>query len=457
LWKRQRRAGDSTAFLVIFFEEAEMPTLKFDERVIARELKPDPTGSKPVIYWDGGVGAKYPGLGVIVSPRGTRTWVVQAKLPIDDRAVRKKLARLEHLTLKEAWKQGQPEIGKILRDVHPRAEKRRQKAEAEAAKRAAKTVAQAVEEYIAASGLRASSVAQYRSYLAEGGKNRHVGHLRPWANRPLREITSDDVTRRYDAIIAEVRSRTHRGGKGITGLTAANLAMTVFSAAWGWASNGDATLPKCPTWVLAKRMEKRPARETLIEEHQLATFYEAAMRLPELKRDMVVYALFTGARLQECQGLLWSEVNFDKGVVTIGADRMKAGKQHSFPMTDVVRDILVRRRGLGDGKYVFVGVRGHSTALPFALRDIAKMSGVKVSPHDLRRSFVTIAESTEGLSVYQLKRLVAHAGGGGTDVTSGYIRMQEGRLAAGAQLVANRLKELCGFAALPDNVVAFGG
>ena len=66
---------------------------------------------------------------------------------------------------------------------------------------------------------------------------------------------------------------------------------------------------------------------------------------------------------------------------------------------------------------------------------------VHVGQHDLRRSFITVAESRE-ISVVALKMLVNHSVG--NDVTSGYIILSTARLREAAQTVADRLKELCG-------------
>ena len=72
---------------------------------------------------------------------------------------------------------------------------------------------------------------------------------------------------------------------------------------------------------------------------------------------------------------------------------------------------------------------------------IADASDVVVSPHDLRRTFITIAESCD-LSPFALKALVNHSIGRG--VTEGYIQMSAERLREPVQRVANKIKDLCG-------------
>ena len=84
---------------------------------------------------------------------------------------------------------------------------------------------------------------------------------------------------------------------------------------------------------------------------------------------------------------------------------------------------------------------GHIEEPKFALAQVAAACGVHVGQHDLRRSFITVAESSE-ISVVALKMLVNHSVG--NDVTSGYIILSTARLREAAQTVADRLKELCG-------------
>ena len=74
---------------------------------------------------------------------------------------------------------------------------------------------------------------------------------------------------------------------------------------------------------------------------------------------------------------------------------------------------------------------------------MTEATGIEFSLHDLRRTFVTIAESTD-ISVHALKALVNHSLGGG--VTESYIKMTPERLREPVQKVTDKMKELCGIA-----------
>jgi integrase len=148
-------------------------------------------------------------------------------------------------------------------------------------------------------------------------------------------------------------------------------------------------------------------------------------------------------------------VDFAERAIRLPARRTKAGRRLDLPMTTIVRDVLIARRALGnDGGWCFAADSrsGHVEEPRSAFEEIAKTTGIAVSPHDLRRTFCTIAESTD-ISPLALKALVNHSIG--ADVTSGYIQMTCERLRGPAQRVCDRLAELCAIEP-PEGVARIG-
>jgi integrase len=146
----------------------------------------------------------------------------------------------------------------------------------------------------------------------------------------------------------------------------------------------------------------------------------------------------------EAATLRWDQhIDFGHRVIRLSATETKARRKLDLPMTDFVFKLLKARRKIGnDGGWVFPAdsKAGHIVEPKFPLREVQEISGIEVSAHDLRRTFITVAESTN-ISPLALKALVNHGLGG--DVTAGYIQMTPERLREPAQLVANRLKSLC--------------
>jgi integrase len=89
--------------------------------------------------------------------------------------------------------------------------------------------------------------------------------------------------------------------------------------------------------------------------------------------------------------------------------------------------MLLARKLQSDSPFVFsgTGAKGYLVEPKRQLAKIIEQTGMQFSMHDLRRSFVTIAESLD-IAVYAVKTLVNHKEG--NDVTSGYIQMNTERL-----------------------------
>ena len=214
---------------------------------------------------------------------------------------------------------------------------------------------------------------------------------------------------------------------------------------YNFAAERDPSLPPNPVRRLKRQWFHVPRREGLVRAQDLAKFYAAVTALPNpVARDYLLLLLFTGLRRGEAASLTWDDVDLTSRIIRLPATRTKSGRKLDLPMTTIVYDMLVARRKIGDAGWVFPSnSRGGAIAEPkFPLSQVALASGVRVSAHDLRRTYITVAESAD-ISPLALKALVNHSLGG-NDVTSGYIMMTAERLRAPAQKVADRIKQLCG-------------
>jgi len=132
---------------------------------------------------------------------------------------------------------------------------------------------------------------------------------------------------------------------------------------------------------------------------------------------------------------------------------MKGKRALDLPMSDVVHELLGTRRAIGrEGPFVFPGYgkSGHCESFQYALSQMGKATGIELSPHDLRRTYASLAATCE-IPPIALKMLIAHSTG--TDVTAGYTILSQEQLRQAAQRVADRMKQLCGIGAPPgDNV-----
>jgi integrase len=296
------------------------------------------------------------------------------------------------------------------------------------------TLQEALTQYLAANKtLSVSSRDNYRMYVEK--------HLAPWRATQLKTITSEMVEARHRRIQQVVAAAGHSNGHA-----AANQALVTLRIIWNFAAE-ISPLPPNPVRRLRKQWFPVARRTGMVKADDMPAFYDAVNDLPNaVHRDFLLLVLFTGMRKDETASLRWDDIDFKGKVIRVRAPRTKTGTKLDLPMSDFVHALLVARRAIGREEFIFAAnsKAGYLMEPKNSLAAIAKATGIDIGVHDLRRTFLTVAESCD-ISPLALKALVNHSIGGG--VTEGYIQMTVERLRAPAQKVADRLKELCGIGA----------
>lgn len=98
------------------------------------------------------------------------------------------------------------------------------------------------------------------------------------------------------------------------------------------------------------------------------------------------FAILCAARSGEVRGMRWNEVDFDNGVWTCPAERMKAGKAHRVPMSDAALDLLRRLPNIDDNELCFPAPRGGMLS-DMTLTAVLRRMQVNAVPHGFRSTF----------------------------------------------------------------------
>jgi integrase len=126
--------------------------------------------------------------------------------------------------------------------------------------------------------------------------------------------------------------------------------------------------------------------------------------------------LLTGCRANEIAGLQWSEIDFDKGLILLPAERVKNARAHLVPMAPTVVDVLQAQPRTDDG--LVFGYEGR----PFSSwthgknrleARITEMTGGALpnwTPHDLRRTCATRMADI-GVLPHVVEAVLNHASG----------------------------------------------
>lgn len=138
-----------------------------------------------------------------------------------------------------------------------------------------------------------------------------------------------------------------------------------------------------------------PKPSKLARGHHAAMAYEDVSAFVSQLRERgataalaLEFCLLTAARSGEVLGARWSEIDLDKKIWTLPANRMKAGREHRVPLSARAASILKRLSNLRAGDFVFPGqARGKplsNMAMEMMLRRM-KIEGATV--HGFRSSF----------------------------------------------------------------------
>jgi integrase len=433
-----------------------MPRIKLTVKSVAALTAPT-RSRKTEIYWDEGKGSVR-GFGVQCSgSTSTKNFIAQRD--INGRSKRVVIAGVNEITLEAARNKAADLQNQMRQGIDPKS------------RASYSTLRETLEEFrtARASRLKARSDASYAELVTK--------HLADWLDLPLTTISREMVEKKHSQIAADIAARERakaresakryreRAAKAESwpeaarryreladraesreppsGHATANATMRALRALFNFAIDRNPELTN-PVKLKHQWFDVAP-REGLVKSDDMERFYKGIIDLENpVARDYLLLILFTGLRRREAAALRWSDIDLKAGIIRIPAANTKANRKLDLPMVDVVRDMLIARRSLGDGEFVFLAnsSSGHIEEPRFALEEVAAKSGVRVSVHDLRRTFLTIAESCD-ISPLALKALVNHSLGNG-DVTSGYIIMNAERLRAPAKRVASKLMELCG-------------
>lgn len=386
------------------------------------------------------------GLGVRVTSAGGRAWVFERRL--HGKTVRRTLGPANGrgaISRRAAVDLMHTTSGELQGGRDRMIERREQRtAERTDAEEAALTLAAALRAYVAGKRrakdklpLKERTVVDYlamiegpRSWPADmmrkdgqphrlAGKPIAAGELFALAAKPLAEIDATDIRAVYDAAAKRSQRR-------------ATYAMQVLRAVLNWhgysarieANPLDRSTAGKDRIVLGKTA----GAPNPIPPERLAAWWRAAAAREDEAADLYKLMLLTGARGGELKTALVSDADRAGGRLVLRDTKNRT--DHVVYLSKQAAAIIERRTA-----------RKKPTANVFEIADggrtldaINAAAGVRITPHDLRSTFASVAE--ELVSAYTLKKLLNHALTG--DVTGGhYIGKSETQLRTAWQTVAD--------------------
>ena len=383
-----------------------------------------PNGNQPEYYRD----TQLTGFGLRVTPAGVKSFIVETR--IKGKVRRKTLGRYGPLTVEQARKAAQTFLGEVASGSDPIAE-------AGVDRNRRITLGEVFQAYLAVrKDLKPSTVHEYQRHMRESFPD--------WVDKPLADLTKDRIVNRYHQLGTRSPAR-------------ANNAMRVLRALFNFArgqyedADGHALFPENPVDRISHmrgwyRVERR---RTLITRSQLPAWFEAVWALKaetaepysETVADLLLLLLLTGLRRSEGMGLKWDAVDLTHKTLMVSDTKNR--EPLTLPLSEFLWELLAKRAKDATSPFVFPGqgAKGHLVEPRPQIRKVTERSGVDFKLHDLRRTFVTVAESVD-IPYYALKQLVNHKVAG--DVTAGYVVTNVERLRDPMQRINDALLDFCG-------------
>jgi integrase len=357
--------------------------MKFTKQSVA-ELKLPPDKIDHIVFDD-----DTPGFGVRLRKTGSRIFIAQMR--IGGRTRRISIGEVGRIELETARVFAKQFFAQSVLGTDPIA------ARAEAKAKAAVTVGPTIELYLAAkeTSLRPVSYKQAVRCL-----RRYFAGLHP--------LPVSSVTRRDVAVAVTEIARDH-------GKVTAARARSHLSAFFSWCLREGIGGESNPVANTNDPAPDEEPRDRVLAPDEIKAIWRS---LPDTDFGRVVQLLFlTGCRRAEIGSLSWSEINFEKALLTIPASRMKGGQLHRLPLVPEAIEILQSVAPRPGNKFVFGGARNGFTNFQYSmteLRNALAVTGLvteRWTLHDVRRS-VKSELSELLIEPWISERILAHVRGG---------------------------------------------
>lgn len=149
-----------------------------------------------------------------------------------------------------------------------------------------------------------------------------------------------------------------------------------------------------------------------------------------ITRNATRLLMLTGLRTIELRASEWVDIDFDKGVWNIPAERMKMRRPHLVPLSSQFRELLEEIRQLtGRGKYVFPGRNDAGKPMSEAsINQVIKRIGYdgKATGHGFRHTMSTILHE-QGYNTAWIETQLAHVDKNSIRGTYNHAQYLDGR------------------------------
>jgi len=160
-----------------------------------------------------------------------------------------------------------------------------------------------------------------------------------------------------------------------------------------WAKAGGYVSGENPVAGVQKGLPKQDgtkSHHSAMPIDELSKFIRELHSGPEDRTSVFAleFLILTASRTKEVIGAKWEEIDLQRGIWTIPAERMKAGIQHRIPLSARCKEILFSMQSsFPSSQFVFPGARAEKPISNMALLMVMRRMGRQETVHGFRSTF----------------------------------------------------------------------
>ena len=366
--------------------------------------KLNPPASGYALHWDD----RLRGFGLRVTATGAKSFIAEAR--VNGKTRRVTLGRFGTITADEARRKAKTKLGRMADGVDLAAEKKRSQA-------LSVTLEQVTESYLANRRRKDGQALKDRT---KSDVRYHLDKTFPdWKKKPVVSISREMIQKRYAERCKASAAQS-------------NQAMRVLSAIMHYAMasyrtpEGEAIIRDNPVSVLSETKTLREVKPRnnavpLPDDDEAGkpgpvgcwwSVVQAMRHDPSLNiasrsaADLVAMLTLTGLRLGEGRSIRWVDLNLEDGSLQLTDTKNR--DSIILPLSDSVVELLKARRNNSEWVFPARSGNGHLKRIETHLAKIEKQTGIKVSAHDLRRTFIQIGFKALKIELWRIKMLANH-------------------------------------------------
>lgn len=335
-----------------------------------------------------------PGLMLRVTPAGARSWVL--RVVVAGRRRDMGLGGYPEIALAQARQRAREVRDSIWRGIDPVTERKAKKSALLAEQAQAVTFADLAKEYIEKKA---------REFKTAKQRQKLENQITYYAMPKIGRLVVSDITRAHVvAVLApiwetknETASRVRLHIERILDLAGAKGLRTGDNPA-RWKGNLELSFP-------ARAKVAKTVHYAALPVADMPAFITKLAEIDTMAARTLHFAVLTAARSGEVRHAEWDEIDFDKALWTIPAERMKGGKIHRVPLSADALAVLESTPRLG--QYLFTNTRG-GPLTDAVVSTVPKKVGYPVTTHGMRATFRTWAQEFTSYPEEVVELCLAH-------------------------------------------------